>query len=174
MFLYIFLSLFFTHINIGKKYHELVSFLTIFIPIRCPNSYWYFSECSLQRKLREISTKYQLFQKPANFEQRMLDCKRVLDGAKAELHILDVREVEPEKIQFHLNGCMVRAFLLSTTISFLDRATLSFTQVKETTGHVSRGICQPSYSFLLTKTYSLAHYTNFRSFHYTEIVQVAE
>lgn len=64
---------------------------------------------TLQRKLREISTKYQLFQKPANFEQRMLDCKRVLDGAKAELHILDVGEVDPEKIQSHLGGCMVRA-----------------------------------------------------------------
>lgn len=63
----------------------------------------------LQRKLREISTKYQLFQKPANFEQRMLDCKRVLDGAKAELHILDVGDVDPEKIQSHLGGCMVRA-----------------------------------------------------------------
>ncbi|XP_076011058.1 utrophin-like isoform X2 [Genypterus blacodes] len=60
----------------------------------------------LQRKLREISTKFQLFQKPANFEQRMLDCKRVLDSAKAELHILDVGEVEPDKIQAHLNGCM--------------------------------------------------------------------
>uniref|UniRef100_A0A4W5P5S0 Utrophin n=1 Tax=Hucho hucho TaxID=62062 RepID=A0A4W5P5S0_9TELE len=60
----------------------------------------------LQRKLREISTKYQLFQKPANFEQRMLDCKRVLDGAKEELHILDVKEVEPQQIQAHLIGCM--------------------------------------------------------------------
>lgn len=67
----------------------------------------------LQRKLREISTKYQLFQKPANFEQRMLDCKRVLDGAKAELHILDVRDVEPEKIQSHLTGCMKLYKLLS-------------------------------------------------------------
>ncbi|XP_035276172.1 LOW QUALITY PROTEIN: dystrophin [Anguilla anguilla] len=60
----------------------------------------------LQRKLREISTKFQLFQKPANFEQRMLDCRRVLEGAKAELHVLDVREVEPEEIQTRLNGCM--------------------------------------------------------------------
>uniref|UniRef100_A0A3Q3G3A5 Utrophin n=1 Tax=Labrus bergylta TaxID=56723 RepID=A0A3Q3G3A5_9LABR len=67
----------------------------------------------LQRKLREISTKYQLFQKPANFEQRMLDCKRVLDGAKAELHILDVRDLDPEKIQPHLNGCMKLYKLLS-------------------------------------------------------------
>lgn len=61
----------------------------------------------MQRKLREISTKFQLFQKPANFEQRMLDCRRVLEGAKAELHILDVREVDPEEIQSRLNGCMV-------------------------------------------------------------------
>ncbi|XP_053737339.1 dystrophin isoform X2 [Synchiropus splendidus] len=67
----------------------------------------------LQRKLREISTKYQLFQKPANFEQRMLDCKKVLDGAKSELHILDATEVEPEKIQIHLNGCMKLYKLLS-------------------------------------------------------------
>ncbi|XP_075939713.1 utrophin isoform X2 [Anarhichas minor] len=67
----------------------------------------------LQRKLREISTKYQLFQKPANFEQRMLDCKRVLDGAQAELHILDVRDVDPEKLQSHLGGCMKLYKLLS-------------------------------------------------------------
>ncbi|XP_015203173.2 utrophin isoform X3 [Lepisosteus oculatus] len=67
----------------------------------------------LQRKLREISTKYHLFQKPANFEQRMLDCKRVLDGAKAELHVLDVREVEPEEIEKHLDGCMKLYKILS-------------------------------------------------------------
>uniref|UniRef100_A0A3Q2DWD5 Utrophin n=1 Tax=Cyprinodon variegatus TaxID=28743 RepID=A0A3Q2DWD5_CYPVA len=67
----------------------------------------------LQRKLREISTKYQLFQKPANFEQRMLDCKRVLDGAKAELHVLEVKDVEPEIIQSHLSGCMKMYKLLS-------------------------------------------------------------
>ncbi|XP_024146227.1 dystrophin isoform X3 [Oryzias melastigma] len=67
----------------------------------------------LQRKLREISTKYQLFQKPANFEQRMLDCKRVLEGAKTELHVLDVKDVEPERIQTHLTGCMKLYKLLS-------------------------------------------------------------
>ncbi|XP_053446857.1 utrophin isoform X2 [Nycticebus coucang] len=60
----------------------------------------------LQRKLREVSTKFQLFQKPANFEQRMLDCKRVLDGVKAELHILDVKDAEPDVIQTHLDKCM--------------------------------------------------------------------
>ncbi|KAG8508907.1 Utrophin, partial [Galemys pyrenaicus] len=59
-----------------------------------------------QKKLREVSTKFQLFQKPANFEQRMLDCKRVLDGVKAELHVMDVKEVDPDVIQTHLDKCM--------------------------------------------------------------------
>uniref|UniRef100_A0A8C0KCZ8 Utrophin n=1 Tax=Canis lupus dingo TaxID=286419 RepID=A0A8C0KCZ8_CANLU len=57
-------------------------------------------------KLREVSTKFQLFQKPANFEQRMLDCKRVLDCVKAELHVLDVKDVDPDIIQNHLDKCM--------------------------------------------------------------------
>ncbi|XP_045698757.1 utrophin isoform X1 [Phyllostomus hastatus] len=60
----------------------------------------------LQRKLREVSTKFQLFQKPANFEQRMLDCKRVLDGVKADLHVLNVKDVDPDVIQTHLDKCM--------------------------------------------------------------------
>ncbi|XP_069866825.1 utrophin isoform X2 [Dipodomys merriami] len=60
----------------------------------------------LQRKLREVSTKFQLFQKPANFEQRMLDCQRVLAGVKSELHILEVKDVDPEVIQTHLDKCM--------------------------------------------------------------------
>ncbi|XP_012590479.1 PREDICTED: utrophin [Condylura cristata] len=60
----------------------------------------------LQRKLREVSTKFQLFQKPANFEQRMLDCKRVLDGVKSELYVMDVKEVDPDVIQTHLDKCM--------------------------------------------------------------------
>ncbi|XP_040285503.1 utrophin isoform X2 [Bufo bufo] len=60
----------------------------------------------LQRKLREVNTKFQLFQKPANFEQRMLDCKRVLDGVKAELSVLSVKDTDPDVIQKHLDGCM--------------------------------------------------------------------
>uniref|UniRef100_A0A4W3HNI6 Utrophin n=1 Tax=Callorhinchus milii TaxID=7868 RepID=A0A4W3HNI6_CALMI len=53
-----------------------------------------------------VSTKFQLFQKPANFEQRMLDCKRVLDSVKADLPVLDLRSVEPDKIQSQLDDCM--------------------------------------------------------------------
>nr|XP_016854217.1 PREDICTED: utrophin isoform X4 [Anolis carolinensis] len=61
---------------------------------------------ALQRKIREVSTKFQLFQKPANFEQRMLDCKRVLDSVKAELHVLDVTDIDPDIIQSHFDKCM--------------------------------------------------------------------
>ncbi|XP_077206954.1 utrophin isoform X2 [Paroedura picta] len=61
---------------------------------------------ALQRKLREVSTKYQLFQKPANFEQRMLDCKRVLDSVKADLHVMDVKDIDPDIIQSHFDKCM--------------------------------------------------------------------
>ncbi|XP_068088193.1 utrophin isoform X3 [Hyperolius riggenbachi] len=60
----------------------------------------------VQRKLREVSTKFQLFQKPANFEQRMLDCRRVLEGVKAELGVLEMKDIEPDVIQKHLDGCM--------------------------------------------------------------------
>ncbi|KAI7793926.1 putative utrophin [Triplophysa rosa] len=67
----------------------------------------------LQRKLREISTKFQLFQKPANFEQRMLDCKRILESAKAELHVLDLRDTQPDEIPAHLSGCMKLYKILS-------------------------------------------------------------
>ncbi|KAL7859203.1 hypothetical protein SRHO_G00143500 [Serrasalmus rhombeus] len=66
-----------------------------------------------QRKLREINTKFQLFQKPANFEQRMLDCKRVLENARAELHVLDLTDTQPEEIQAHLAGCMKLYKMLS-------------------------------------------------------------
>ncbi|PIO34160.1 hypothetical protein AB205_0012100, partial [Aquarana catesbeiana] len=60
----------------------------------------------VQRKFREVSTKFQLFQKPANFEQRMLDCKRVLEGVKAELGVLDVKDIDPDVLQKHMDGCM--------------------------------------------------------------------
>uniref|UniRef100_A0AAY4EDH9 Utrophin n=1 Tax=Denticeps clupeoides TaxID=299321 RepID=A0AAY4EDH9_9TELE len=60
----------------------------------------------LQRKLREISTKFQLFQKPANFEQRMLDCQRVLEGTREEMHVMEMRHTSPEHIHACLTGCV--------------------------------------------------------------------
>lgn len=39
----------------------------------------------------------------------MLDCKRVLEGAKGEMHVLEVKDLDPDHIQSHLGGCMVSA-----------------------------------------------------------------
>lgn len=73
-----------------------------------------------------MSTKFQLFQKPANFEQRMLDCKRVLDGVKAELGVLDVKDIDPDVLQKHMDGCMVSIHNRDWTmiISFLQCMTI--------------------------------------------------
>ncbi|XP_067896656.1 dystrophin isoform X2 [Heterodontus francisci] len=59
-----------------------------------------------QKKLQEVSTKFRLFQKPANFEQHLLECKRLLDEVKADLHILEMSSVEPEVVQSQLDHCM--------------------------------------------------------------------
>ncbi|XP_067848885.1 dystrophin isoform X4 [Heptranchias perlo] len=59
-----------------------------------------------QKKLQEVSTKFRLFQKPANFEQHLLECKRLLDEVKADLHILEMSSVEPEFVQSQLDHCM--------------------------------------------------------------------
>ena len=82
----------------------------------------------------EISTKCQLFQKAANLEQHMQNCKGVLDGAKAELHVLDVSEVEPEKIQERLSGCMVRC-----THTHTDTSTHTYT-------HSNPHVATPNYT----------------------------
>lgn len=37
----------------------------------------------------------------------MLDCKRVLNSVKADLHVLDLQTVEPEGIESQLDNCMV-------------------------------------------------------------------
>ncbi|XP_078264997.1 dystrophin isoform X3 [Rhinoraja longicauda] len=59
-----------------------------------------------QRKLQDVSTKFRLFQKPANFEQHLLECKRLLDEVKSELHLLETSSVEPEYVQNQLDHCM--------------------------------------------------------------------
>ncbi|XP_051871046.1 dystrophin isoform X2 [Pristis pectinata] len=59
-----------------------------------------------QKKLQDVSTKFRLFQKPANFEQHLLECKRLLDEVKSELHMLEMSSVEPEYVQNQLDHCM--------------------------------------------------------------------
>ncbi|XP_048458781.1 dystrophin isoform X1 [Rhincodon typus] len=59
-----------------------------------------------QKKLQEVSTKFRLFQKPANFEQHLLECKRLLDEVKTDVHVLEMNSVEPEIVQSQLDHCM--------------------------------------------------------------------
>ncbi|RXM31709.1 Dystrophin [Acipenser ruthenus] len=60
-----------------------------------------------QKKLQEVSMKFRLFQKPVNFEQRLLDCKRTLDDVKAQLPLLEMKSVEQDVLQSQLDQCMV-------------------------------------------------------------------
>uniref|UniRef100_A0A4W3IX27 Calponin-homology (CH) domain-containing protein n=1 Tax=Callorhinchus milii TaxID=7868 RepID=A0A4W3IX27_CALMI len=59
-----------------------------------------------QKKQQEVSTKFRLFQKPANFEQHLLECKRLLDEVKAELDKLETSSVEPDFVQSQLDNFM--------------------------------------------------------------------
>ncbi|XP_036396175.1 dystrophin isoform X3 [Megalops cyprinoides] len=59
-----------------------------------------------QKKLQEVSTKFRIFQKPANFEKRLQDCQRVLDEVKAQLSVLGIRSVEQDVVQSQLDQCM--------------------------------------------------------------------
>lgn len=60
-----------------------------------------------QKKLQDVSVKFRLFQKPANFEQRLQECKRILDEVKLQVPKLETKSVEQEVVQSHLDHCMV-------------------------------------------------------------------
>ncbi|XP_042722576.1 dystrophin isoform X11 [Lagopus leucura] len=59
-----------------------------------------------QKKLQDVSVKFRLFQKPANFEQRLQECKRILDEVKLQVPKLETKSVEQEVVQSHLDHCM--------------------------------------------------------------------
>lgn len=52
--------------------------------------------------------KFRLFQKPANFEQRLQESKMILDEVKMHLPALETKSVEQEVVQSQLNHCVVR------------------------------------------------------------------
>ncbi|KAK7166628.1 hypothetical protein R3I93_006395 [Phoxinus phoxinus] len=57
-------------------------------------------------KLFEVKCKFRLFQKPANFDQRLRECERVLEEVKVKLGVLSIRSVEQEVVQSQLEQCM--------------------------------------------------------------------
>lgn len=58
-------------------------------------------------KLLEVKAKFRLFQKPANFDQRLKECERVLEEVKGELGVLSIHSVEQDVVQSQLEQCMV-------------------------------------------------------------------
>lgn len=76
----------------------------------CLQCWCYFTSAtysSFQKKLQDVSVKFRLFQKPANFEQRLQECKRILDEVKLQVPKLETKSVEQEVVQSHLDHCMV-------------------------------------------------------------------
>ncbi|XP_016848209.2 dystrophin isoform X5 [Anolis carolinensis] len=59
-----------------------------------------------QKKLQDVFMKFRLFQKPANFEQRLQECKRILDEVNMQVPKLEMRSVEQEAVQSQLDHCM--------------------------------------------------------------------
>nr|XP_014433950.1 dystrophin isoform X7 [Pelodiscus sinensis] len=59
-----------------------------------------------QKKLQDVSMKFRLFQKPANFEQRLQECKRILDEVKLQVPKLEMKSIEQEVVQSQLDHCM--------------------------------------------------------------------
>ncbi|XP_034970275.2 dystrophin isoform X8 [Zootoca vivipara] len=59
-----------------------------------------------QKKLQDVFLKFRLFQKPANFEQRLQECKIILDEVKSQVPKLELRSVEQEAVQSQLDHCM--------------------------------------------------------------------
>uniref|UniRef100_A0A672MZ84 Dystrophin n=1 Tax=Sinocyclocheilus grahami TaxID=75366 RepID=A0A672MZ84_SINGR len=63
-------------------------------------------DASEKDKLLQVKGKFRLFQKPANFDQRLRECERVLEEVKGKLGVLSIRSVEQEVVQSQLDQCM--------------------------------------------------------------------
>ncbi len=57
--------------------------------------------------LKDVWTKFRLFQKPANFDARLAECERVLHGVKSQVGLLEIGSVEQDVVQSQLEQCMV-------------------------------------------------------------------
>lgn len=57
--------------------------------------------------LTDVWTKFRLFQKPANFDARLTECERTLNGVKGQAGMLEIGSVEHDVVQSQLEQCMV-------------------------------------------------------------------
>jgi len=70
--------------------------------------------------------KFRLFQKPANFEQRLQECKRILDEVKLQVPKMEMKSVEQEVVQSQLDHCMVNIQRCCLSIHFLPVLSFKF------------------------------------------------
>uniref|UniRef100_A0AAY5F0V5 Dystrophin n=1 Tax=Electrophorus electricus TaxID=8005 RepID=A0AAY5F0V5_ELEEL len=64
------------------------------------------SDTSEKDKLLQVKAKFRLFQKPANFDQRLRECERALEEVRGQLGLLSTRSMEQEVVQSQLEQCM--------------------------------------------------------------------
>ncbi|XP_033125074.1 dystrophin-like isoform X4 [Anneissia japonica] len=60
----------------------------------------------LRKNLDELQFKFRKFQKPADFEPKMLHVKEILERVNEGIKVLDLKNCEPEVIQTQLDACM--------------------------------------------------------------------
>uniref|UniRef100_A0A671RYB1 Dystrophin-like n=1 Tax=Sinocyclocheilus anshuiensis TaxID=1608454 RepID=A0A671RYB1_9TELE len=63
-------------------------------------------DASEKDNLLQVKGKFRHFQKPANFDQRLRECERVLEEVKGKLGVLSIQSVEQEVVQSQLDQCM--------------------------------------------------------------------
>lgn len=68
---------------------------------------WRVLSSPAQKMLTDVWTKFRLFQKPANFDSRLAECERVLNGVKSQAGLLEIGSVEHDVVQSQLEQCMV-------------------------------------------------------------------
>ncbi|XP_053333050.1 dystrophin isoform X2 [Clarias gariepinus] len=57
-------------------------------------------------KLLDVKAKFRLFQKPANFDQRLQECECILEEVKNQLGVLSIHSLEQDVVQSQLEQCM--------------------------------------------------------------------
>lgn len=55
-----------------------------------------------------MQLKFRKFQKPADFDPKMVHVKDILQNVEDGIGVLDIKNSEPEVIQTQLDACMVR------------------------------------------------------------------
>lgn len=70
----------------------------------------------LQRKLEDLTVKFQKFQRPADFEPKQNHVKRELDNIQERIYLLEIHGDDLDTLQAKHDQCMVRGDNLNNKI----------------------------------------------------------